>query len=279
MSVKSDMEFGEFFEYKFNELNNNRFKKKAGKFPYYDLYDSIIKVEVKAENDDKEKNWTNTGNAFIEHTGNTGQDSGINITTSDYWVHFFAHSDYSYSFYMVFKTDELVDFVKKYNIADDVGGLEGSKGYLVKIQDLKKISTKIKKGNNMLKIGLSGLTGRVSGIWNKENKAFEVKRGMSKNDKKYQIFEISVSSKDQQDNWTNGKGIKVMMFGDTKVEHGDTVGLVGRFQPDNWENKEGKTVYGNIFMCNAEDMFEPEQWDKKEDSKPNKKEEDEESNW
>ena len=136
----------------------------------------------------------------------------------------------------------------------------------------------------MLKIGQIAITGKVSGLWNKDNRTFEVKRGMTKNGKKYQIFDISVSSKDQEGNWTNGKGIKVMLWGETKVEHGSNIGLVGRLQPDNYENKDGKTVYGNMINAFDTDMFEPEAWDKKpkaEDDKPpfDTKEPDEIPSW
>lgn len=124
-----------------------------------------------------------------------------------------------------------------------------------------------------LKIGQIAITGTAQGMWNKETRSFDVKRGMSKNDKKYQIFELKVSSKDQEGNWTNGKGLKIMLWGNTKVEHGDTIGLVGRIQPDNWINKEGKEVYGNMFVAYDEDMFTPAQWEKKESSKPEVKEE------
>ena len=127
--------------------------------------------------------------------------------------------------------------------------------------------------NIMIKIGTSAITGKVSGVWDNANKGFAVKRGMSKAGKKYQIFEISVATK-KDDVWTNGAGVKVMLMGDTKVEDKRNVGLVGRFQADNYTNKEGKEVRGNVFMCNAEDMFEPLPWDSKQEAKPK----DEESN-
>ena len=130
----------------------------------------------------------------------------------------------------------------------------------------------------MLKLGMSAIAGKVQGLWNKETKSFDVKRGITKSEKRYQVFTIQVSSKNQDDTWTNGKGIDVMMFGDTKVEHGDIVGLVGRFQPNNYE-KDGKVIYGNQFMCNAEDMFVPEKWESKKEDKPTKKTETEIDVW
>lgn len=103
------------------------------------------------------------------------------------------------------------------------------------------------------------VAGRASGLWNKESRAFEVKRGMTKNGKKYQIFEMSVSKKDQEGNWTNGKGLKVMLWGDTKVDHNQSIGILGKLEPDNYENKEGKTVYG--LQITAFETFEPDAWE------------------
>ena len=134
--------------------------------------------------------------------------------------------------------------------------------------------------NRELRIGETALTGRAQGIYNRETRKGEVKRGMSGNGNKYQVFEISVSSKEKDsDKWINGTPIKVMMFGEVKVEAGDNVGLVGNFRPDNWTDKEGKERRGLIFMCNAEDMFEPASWDKKAEAKPQAKEEPEVDRW
>lgn len=103
-------------------------------------------------------------------------------------------------------------------------------------------------------LGNSVITGKVSGLWNKETKTFEVKRGKSASGNKWQSFEISVSSK-KDDKWINGKGIKVMLIGDVKVEHGQHIGLIGSFKADNYNNKEGVEVRGNMFMSN--EVFEP----------------------
>ena len=110
------------------------------------------------------------------------------------------------------------------------------------------------------KIGQSAITGYVGGVYNKDSKSFKIIRGKSSNGKRYQIFEIGVANKDKDGNWTNGQSIKVMMFGDKKVEERDQIGLLGQFKPDNWTNKEGKTIYGNVFMADADDMFEPATW-------------------
>ena len=128
----------------------------------------------------------------------------------------------------------------------------------------------------MIKIGQTAITGRVSGLWDKDSKSFKITRGKTKSDKKYQIFEISVSTK-KDDVWVNGKGIKVMLMGDTKVDDKQEIGLVGRFQADNYTTKDGKEVRGNIFMANAEDMFTPLKWDSKSEAKP--KQEEDENPW
>lgn len=131
----------------------------------------------------------------------------------------------------------------------------------------------------MLKIGMSAITGTVKGVWSKEGSA--IKRGVSKNGNKFQIFELPVSSKDMDGNWTNGQSIKVMMTGDKKVEEKQAIGLVGRFQPDNYTNKEGKEIRGMVFVAKAEDLFTPDSWDKKEESAKSKPAyaEDEENAW
>lgn len=130
----------------------------------------------------------------------------------------------------------------------------------------------------MVKIGQSVVTGYVGGIWNKDSKSFEVKRGATKNGKKYQIFEVKVSSKDKESGtYTNGKGIKVMLWGDTPIESGQEIGLVGKYQPDNWTNQEGKEFRGNVFNAFADDLFKPLAWDAKET--PAKEEEDDEVQW
>ena len=105
-------------------------------------------------------------------------------------------------------------------------------------------------------IGQSIITGRVSGLWNKETRTFDVKRGKSGAGNKWQSFEISISSK-KDDTWINGKGIKVMYIGNTKVEHKQNIGLIGRFVADNYTDKEGKEIRGNMFM--ASEIFEPKE--------------------
>ena len=86
----------------------------------------------------------------------------------------------------------------------------------------------------MLKSGQIALAGKVKGLWNKDTRSFEVKRGVSSTGNKYQIFEISVSSKNQDGSYTNGKGVKVMLSGETKVEHNSIVGVMGFLYRD-WE--------------------------------------------
>jgi len=108
----------------------------------------------------------------------------------------------------------------------------------------------------MVKYGQVAIAGRVNGLWDKDAKTFNVKRGVTKAGTRYQLFEIAVSSKNEDGVYVNGKGIKVMLLGDKKVESKDVVGLVGFFVPDNYKNKEGKEVYGNMLMSKVADMFE-----------------------
>jgi len=107
------------------------------------------------------------------------------------------------------------------------------------------------------------LSGYVGGIWDKASSSFQVKRGATKNGKKYQIFEIKVSSKDKETgSYTNGKGIKVMLWGEVPIEAGQEIGIVGKFQPDNWTPKDSeKEVRGNMFNAFADDIFTPDSWD------------------
>ena len=123
----------------------------------------------------------------------------------------------------------------------------------------------------MVKINQCALTGRVKGIYDKDSKSFVVKRGKTKNDKKYQTFEIAVAKKDKDGNWTNGAGIRVTLYGDTKVEEKQEIGVIGSFEPNNYE-KDGKTVYGSSFV--AFETFTPLAWDSKSESPKAKAEDD-----
>lgn len=119
-----------------------------------------------------------------------------------------------------------------------------------------------------VRIGESVVTGYVGGVWSVQDKEFAIKRGKTKNDKKYQIFSIKVSSKDKESGaYTNGKDIEVMLFGDTKIEEGQALGLVGRFQPNNYTNGEGKEVRGNQFLAFEDGIFTPDSWDTKPEGK------------
>ncbi len=124
-----------------------------------------------------------------------------------------------------------------------------------------------------LKVGQCAISGKTSGIWDAETKSFKIKRGSTKKGDKYQIFEVAVATK-KDDKWINGKGIKVMLMGTVKVEDKQEIGIVGRFQADNYTSKDGKEVRGNIFMANADDMFTPLAWDSKGESKPKVEEDD-----
>lgn len=142
---------------------------------------------------------------------------------------------------------------------------------------------------NEIKIGQVAVTGRVSGLYDKEeskkeNKAvYTVKRGTTANGKRYQIFEISVAQKDRDSNeWKNGKGLKVMLWGEVPVENGQEIGILGKLQPDNWTTQDGKEIWGNMLNAFADDIFEPASWNAKPtESKPteSKPEEDSIPDW
>ena len=118
-----------------------------------------------------------------------------------------------------------------------------------------------------IKMGQSAISGYVGGVYNKEAKGFAVKRGQTKAGKRYQVFVVKVASKDKESGkYTNGKDIEVMLFGDTKVEEGQSIGLLGRFQPNNYM-KDDKEVKGMQFLAFADDIFEPEAWDAKTETK------------
>lgn len=124
----------------------------------------------------------------------------------------------------------------------------------------------------MIKENQVAISGRVSGVWNNDTKAFEVKKGVSKNGVRWQIFEISVSKKEGED-WVNGKGIKVMLWGgsalDLDLEPKDKIGIVGRFVPDNYTNRDGVVIKGHSVVADVKDMFVPIRWDKEELSTSN----------
>ena len=112
----------------------------------------------------------------------------------------------------------------------------------------------------MLKENQIAISGRVSGVWNNQEKKFEIKSGVTQNGKKFQIFEISVSKKEDE-NWINGKGMKIMLWGEAVVAEKSIIGLVGRLQPDNYTNKDGVEVRGNMILAFDNDMFTPEKWE------------------
>ena len=107
--------------------------------------------------------------------------------------------------------------------------------------------------------GDSVITGKISGRYNSETKKWEIKFGDSANGNRWQSFEIAVSSK-KDDKWINGKGVKVMYIGNTRVHHDEYVGLIGKFKPDNYIDKDGKEVRGNMFITS--EIFKPKEREK-----------------
>lgn len=117
----------------------------------------------------------------------------------------------------------------------------------------------------MLKENQIAISGRVGGIWNHQDKKFEIKSGSSQSGQKFQIFEISVAKKDGE-TWINGKGVKVVLWGDTDIKENSMIGVVGRLQPDNFTTKDGKEIRGNQVIADDKDLFTPKKWEQKNPS-------------
>lgn len=130
------------------------------------------------------------------------------------------------------------------------------------------------KGNELvLKSGQVALSGYVCGtVYDSNTKKFTIMRKKFDNGSKMQIFGINVSSKDKDGKRTYGAPIKVKYFGDTKIEDGSEIGIIGFFGADNYKNKDGKEVKGTVVECRdskegVSPFFEPISWDDKSSSK------------
>lgn len=111
------------------------------------------------------------------------------------------------------------------------------------------------KDGNMreLRIGESAVSGRV----------FNVKRKMV-GEHKIQEFALGVSKKAKDGSWTNGF-LNVTLWGDTKVEDKQDIGLIGRIEPEQYTNKDGVRV--NNLRFNANETFTPAKWESKNTAK------------
>ena len=116
-----------------------------------------------------------------------------------------------------------------------------------------------------LKIGMSAVTGR----------AFNVKRKMV-GEHKIQEFGLGVSKKNKDGSYTNGF-LNVTLWGDTKVEDKQDVGLIGRIEPEVYTNRDGVEVKQLKF--NANEVFEPAAWAAKGEAAPSDSEPEEPSPW
>jgi hypothetical protein len=100
-NFKNDLKFGEKYEYllKNHLYNIKHFEKIEGKFSDYDIKtidnnDNIICYEVKAD-----KLAYKTNNIAIEYMSYNKQ-SGINVTTADYWAYFIINNN-KYDLYII----------------------------------------------------------------------------------------------------------------------------------------------------------------------------------
>jgi single-stranded DNA-binding protein len=124
----------------------------------------------------------------------------------------------------------------------------------------------------MIKENQIAVSGRVSGVWNNQERRFEIKTGTSKGGEKYSIFEISVSKPPKEGEpgakWVNGKGQKVILWGNITVEENSMIGVVGKLQPDNFTTADGKEIRGNQVVADEKDLFTPEKWPERNNESP-----------
>lgn len=97
------------------------------------------------------------------------------------------------------------------------------------------------------------IVGYVGGVWNNNEKKFEVKSGSTKAGKAFASAQIKVSSKGSDGTWTNGGGISFTVYGEdaAKIVDGAHVALTGYFKPNNYTSKDSKEVRGNEFVVTA----------------------------
>ena len=90
------------------------------------------KIEIKTERDW----WFKTGNIALEYECN-GKPSGINATTSDYWIHILAKGKKNHCM-LVFEVSRLKKIVKKYKDTHTrmVGDRNASKCVILPIKKL-----------------------------------------------------------------------------------------------------------------------------------------------
>jgi len=124
--------------------------------------------------------------------------------------------------------------------------------------------------------------------WNKETKTWDILK-LGEPDNGALIVGLGVSGKDKDGKRVYGKAVKVKINIKSRKEGERVLGLIedgtlvefdSFFVPDNFTNKEGKEIQGNMLLCwDSTTLVEKQMNQKKESSKPTKKEEDEESPW
>lgn len=107
MSFELDLSFGKIYEKKLLDfVKHDKYNIKEGYFPYYD-------VEITNNNETKtyeckaDRIGYKTGNMTIEFEHN-GRNSGINITTSDYYAYFVVRPYNVFELYII-PTQQLKD--------------------------------------------------------------------------------------------------------------------------------------------------------------------------
>ena len=135
MGFKTDLDFGQKYEKKFNdEYLEGKGVLSKGVFLQYDIQTEKT-YEVKAD-----RMAGNTGNFFIEYKCRD-KPSGITTSTADYWVLYNVGSnDDCY----IVPTKEIKRIIKKKEYFKKVSGGDGwkSKGYLIKVSSFEDFLSK-----------------------------------------------------------------------------------------------------------------------------------------
>jgi hypothetical protein len=120
-----------------------------------------------------------------------------------------------------------------------------------------------KNFNEKFYINKIAVAGRVSKIWDNESNAFIIKSGETEKGLKWHSFDISVYRYDNNSKtFENGKGLRVVLYGDIEIKDKDILGVWGKLQPSNWTNpKDGKITRGHKIVAFSEHLFTPDEYE------------------
>lgn len=138
----SDLILGQYYEDEY--IKKRKFKDvyhpKDKAFKDYDLKNKITGKTYEIKADRKAKG---TGNLFVEFEFK-GEDSGINATKADYWIHYITETDdvKKAKKYLKIKRKVLIQLINKNNFQVRKGGDNYlARGFLVPIEEVKKYIT------------------------------------------------------------------------------------------------------------------------------------------